>query len=234
MSADTYDERLAVLEARLAQLDAAAEPRAAPLGFFQVAPGESILSDHMNTAVLQGINPFATAAARSAAIPTPTAGMLTWLASSGLYETYQGGAWTPVAPQWGLTGGLDFTQAGLNNRDCTGTVTVPAKPYARILQIDLRGTFTVVGAPGGRLRIKVNGGILTPTPKVTPNQDSQGLTTLHALAANAAATVTGNLEVASGATITSYAGENLLTVVAHPSAGALALLETRPAQADGT
>ena len=100
MSDDMYDERLAALEARLSALDAV-EPRAAPLGFFQVAPGESILSDHMNTAILQGVPPFASAAARAAAIPTPAVGMLSYLSDVARYERYVGGAWRPEIRAWG-------------------------------------------------------------------------------------------------------------------------------------
>ena len=92
MSDDMYDERLAALEARLSALDAA-EPRAAPLGFFQVAPGESVLADHMNTAVLQGVIPFASAAARSAAIPSPAVGTYTVLKDSGRLERWNGSTW---------------------------------------------------------------------------------------------------------------------------------------------
>lgn len=121
MSADTYDERLALLEAQLREVRQAAgvEPRAAPLGFFQVQPGESILSDHMNTAVLQGIVPFASASARAAAIPTPTEGMLSYLLDLKRYERYTGTVWMMLIPP--TYAGISLNGAAIANLPATDT-----------------------------------------------------------------------------------------------------------------
>lgn len=89
----TIEERLAALEARAAT----PTPQAAPLGWFQVAPGETILSDHMNTVVRYGAVPFASAAARTAAWAAPHAGALTYLQDKKRYEQWTGSAWLWVA-----------------------------------------------------------------------------------------------------------------------------------------
>lgn len=93
---DDTEDRLTALENELREIRSGAEPRAAPLGWFQVAPGQSILSDHMNTAIAQGVVPFASAAARAAAVPAPAEGMMTTLADNDQLERWSGSAWVPV------------------------------------------------------------------------------------------------------------------------------------------
>jgi hypothetical protein len=66
--------------------------------YFQVVPGQVIGSDHMNTAINQGVVPFANAAARAAAIPAPAEGMITYLLDVKQNQQYIGGAWVIHSP----------------------------------------------------------------------------------------------------------------------------------------
>jgi hypothetical protein len=65
--------------------------------YFQVGSGDVVGSAHMNTAINQGVSPFANAAARDAAIPSPTAGQCCYLLDLKQGQTWDSG-WFPA---WG-------------------------------------------------------------------------------------------------------------------------------------
>lgn len=61
----------------------------------------------------QTVMVFATAGARSSAIPVPTEGMLTWLESDGAYQYYDGAQWADlITPIEGGTVGQAYVSGG--------------------------------------------------------------------------------------------------------------------------
>ena len=76
----------------------------AGLGRKTFTPGEVLSAADVNGYLMdQSVMVFATAAARSSAIPSPSAGMLTFRTDAAAIEVYNGTAWTGV----GGGGGLD-------------------------------------------------------------------------------------------------------------------------------
>lgn len=120
--ADDIDARIAALEQRIADL-AAPEPGplAAPMGWFQVAPGETILADHMNTVVRYGVVPFASAAARAATGWVPHEGAMSFLTDLRMHERFRNGQWAPLPGAGRCMGYISATQANL----ATGWVRIP-------------------------------------------------------------------------------------------------------------
>jgi hypothetical protein len=99
------------------------------------AVGEEVLANDFNTMVQQQIvATFPNAAARTAAVAAPLPGMLTFLADTGVYESWSGAAWLPLAGpgRSQLAYKLNATQqSGIQTvaTDVVGlsaTVTVPA------------------------------------------------------------------------------------------------------------
>jgi len=61
--------------------------------------GYPLPASDLNTYLMdQAVMTFASATARTAAIATPTEGMLTWLEDSNKYSYYSGSAWTDLVP----------------------------------------------------------------------------------------------------------------------------------------
>lgn len=63
------------------------------MGYFQVTPGQTVASSHMNTAIAQTVISFATVAARDAEIPAPVAGMVCYLQDSATLQQHNGFVW---------------------------------------------------------------------------------------------------------------------------------------------
>jgi hypothetical protein len=63
------------------------------MAYFQVTPGQTVTSSHMNTVMNQGLMSFATAAARNAAISAPVDGMMCYLADTGTVQQHNGFVW---------------------------------------------------------------------------------------------------------------------------------------------
>ena len=59
--------------------------------------GDVLTASDMNSTVDQTIMVFASEAARTAAIPTPTAGMTTFLVDVAQFQGYNGTAWSQIA-----------------------------------------------------------------------------------------------------------------------------------------
>jgi hypothetical protein len=82
---------------------------------------ETLTSGDVNGYLMdQTVMRFASASARSTAIPSPTEGMITWLDDSNRIDGYDGGAWQPMAhTAWQYVEG-SFS----GSTDGGGTVTI--------------------------------------------------------------------------------------------------------------
>jgi hypothetical protein len=87
---------------------------AAGLGFKTFTTGEVLTAADTNGYLMQGVNVFADAAARTAAITSPEEGQMSFLKDTNSTEYYSGSAWTPVS-----AGGGDKTLAQI----ATGTLS---------------------------------------------------------------------------------------------------------------
>jgi len=76
---------------------------AAGLGFKTFTTGEVLTAADTNGYLMQGVNVFADAAARTAAITSPQEGQMSYLKDTNSTEYYSGSAWTAVA---GASGGM--------------------------------------------------------------------------------------------------------------------------------
>ena len=97
---------------------------------------------------------FASAAARTAAIPSPTAGMLCWRSDASAFEYYTGSAWTQLfgfGPRTQYSSQNSTIVSGSNNT--TGTVT-----FATAYAVAPNVIATVnAGATAGRFGVKLAG-----------------------------------------------------------------------------
>lgn len=76
---------------------------AAGLGFKTFVTGEVLTAADTNGYLMQGVNVFANAAARTAAITSPQEGQMSYLKDTNSTEYYSGSAWVTVggsAPSW--------------------------------------------------------------------------------------------------------------------------------------
>jgi len=89
---------------------------AAGLGFKTFTTGEVLTAADTNGYLMQGVNVFADAAARTAAITSPQEGQMSYLKDTNSTEYYSGSAWTAVA---GATGGMTL----LSTTTLSGTTT---------------------------------------------------------------------------------------------------------------
>jgi len=91
-----------------------------------------------------GVNPFANAAARDAAIPTPTEGMMSSLNDTDAVERYDGATWKPVGGKVlqvvSVTKVDTFTTTSTSFVDVTG-LTVSITPSATSSKILILSTF---------------------------------------------------------------------------------------------
>jgi hypothetical protein len=71
---------------------------AAGLGFKTFTTGEVLTAADTNGYLMQGVNVFADAAARTAAITSPQEGQMSYLKDTNATEYYSGSAWTSLAP----------------------------------------------------------------------------------------------------------------------------------------
>jgi len=113
-------------------------------GYFQVSPGQTIASDHMNAAVNQGVIPFADAAARDAAIPAPTDGMVSTLLNTDTIDRHNGTAWEPVGNRAATVQNHNGTQLVLDSTTHKQLVniTVAAVAWPRVLIVASNILFT--------------------------------------------------------------------------------------------
>lgn len=69
-------------------------------GFMTFADGQVLTAAQVNTYLMeQTVMVFATAAARTTALPTPSEGMVTYRSDNNVIEYYDGSAWQPILDQ---------------------------------------------------------------------------------------------------------------------------------------
>ena len=92
---------------------------AAGLGFKTFTTGEVLTAADTNGYLMQGVNVFANAAARTAAITSPQEGQMSYLKDTNSTEYYSGSAWVAVG---GSTSGMTLIKrAAFSNVAGTGT-----------------------------------------------------------------------------------------------------------------
>jgi hypothetical protein len=102
---------------------------AAGLGFKTFSSGDVLTAADTNGYLMQGVNVFASAAARTAAITSPEEGQMSYLKDTNSTEYYSGSAWVAVAGSSGsnwsllnaggtaLTGAATITVSGISGKD---------------------------------------------------------------------------------------------------------------------
>jgi hypothetical protein len=77
--------------------------------------GEVLTASDLNSTVDQTVMVFADAAARTAAIPSPTEGMVAYLKDTNVTAYYSGSAWEPIAPSTTFTASRAIVSDGSGN-----------------------------------------------------------------------------------------------------------------------
>jgi hypothetical protein len=90
---------------------------AAGLGFKDFVTGEVLTAADVDGYLMQGVWVFASAAARTAAVPSPQEGNMSFLKDTNSTEYYSGSAWVAVAGG----GGSSTTSAVFSNSKASGT-----------------------------------------------------------------------------------------------------------------
>lgn len=101
----TPEELAEIVAAVKADLAAASPSPLAVGGFFQVAPGQTILADHMNTALVNGVPKFANATARDTQWPSPPPGAVCFLLDSNYFQIFTDTI-TGFGTSWRVVGSL--------------------------------------------------------------------------------------------------------------------------------
>jgi len=94
-----------------------------------VVTGETIASEWGNQIRDQTVQPFASVAARTASIPSPTEGMVSYLLDADALDVYTGSAWVPFVASNELDGATDATSVALTTSPAdaaTVSLTIPA------------------------------------------------------------------------------------------------------------
>ena len=101
---------------------------AAGLGFKTFTTGEVLTAGDVNGYLMQGINVFANATARNAAITSPQEGQYSYLKDTNALEYYDGAAWVgaPVGDITAVTAGKGLTGGG-SSGDVTVSLATTAK-----------------------------------------------------------------------------------------------------------
>jgi len=100
---------------------------AAGLGFKTFTTGEVLTAADTNGYLMQGVNVFADAAARTAAITSPQEGQMSYLKDTNATEYYTGSAWTALSSSSPASASSYIaTGDGSNSTSFTGMVTPQA------------------------------------------------------------------------------------------------------------
>lgn len=101
-------------------------------GFKTFTAGAVLTATEVNTYLMQqAVQTFASSAARSSAVPTPSEGMASYLSDTNIVETYDGANWNPIDSS------INVRTAG------TASYTLAAGDAGDLLQFDTGGTVTV-------------------------------------------------------------------------------------------
>ena len=106
-------------------------------GFTTFSAGQVLTATAVNTFLMQQVTQtYATSAARSSAVPTPSEGMVSYLSDGNIVETYDGANWNPI-------------DSSINIRTAaTANYTLAAGDAGDLLEINASsGTVTVTVAP---------------------------------------------------------------------------------------
>jgi hypothetical protein len=120
---------------------------AAGLGFKTFVTGEVLTSADTNGYLMQGVNVFANAAARTAAITSPQEGQMSYLKDTDLTEYYSGSAWSSISG-----GGITL----LSTTSLTGattTISSISQAYNSLMLV----MYGVTAAGNGIMRLAPNG-----------------------------------------------------------------------------
>lgn len=145
-------------------------------GFKNFVAGEILTASDVNSFLMQGVLVFDDDADRTAQVPSPVAGQVSYRKDDDLLEAYDGADWVPVRPRPVATGGTE------------SDITVNGEDY-RLHEFTSNGTFTVTregwvdflvlsGGGSGGARTGRNqgggggGGILQTSVFVTPDSYS--------------------------------------------------------------
>ena len=134
----TEAEIEAVVQRVVAELNGPVGPsqHAVTLGMFSVAPGMTILADHMNSALQTGVAKFASAAARDAQWPAPPVGAMCYLTDVNYLMVYDNQI-TGGANYWHLAGGVRMGYARMGGPG--GTQSIPNGNAETIVKLDVAG-----------------------------------------------------------------------------------------------
>lgn len=137
---------------------------AAGLGFKTFTTGEVLTAADVNGYLMQGINVFASSAARAAAITSPQEGQYSFLKDTNALEYYDGAAWVgaPVGDITAVNAGT-----GISGGGASGAVTIT---NSMATEITASGDI-IVGTGSGtfdNLPIGTTGQILTADTTVSP------------------------------------------------------------------
>lgn len=158
--------------------------------------GDVLTATQVNTYLMQqSVMVFATAAARTAALPSPSEGMVTQLSDDNRIEAYDGSAWkivylpptsyTPTATNYTRSSGSFVYSVAGHTMTISGSIVVSAVSGA--IQVSLPTGFTMSSLVGtsqsvGVARFIVAGGLYHGTARV------QSTTSLRLMVFNTAAT----------------------------------------------
>jgi len=109
---------------------------AAGLGFKTFVTGEVLTAADTNGYLMQGVNVFANAAARTAAITSPQEGQYSYLKDTDSTEFYTGAAWSAVGSSGGMTLLSTTTLSGTST-----TISSISQSYTRLYGVMLNATF---------------------------------------------------------------------------------------------
>jgi hypothetical protein len=115
---------------------------AAGLGFKTFVTGEVLTAADTNGYLMQGVNVFASAAARTAAITSPQEGQMSFLKDTNSTEYYDGAAWTAVAA--GSSGRTLISTATLSAATAISFTSIPST--YKHLQLILNDVFQSAGS----------------------------------------------------------------------------------------
>ena len=137
---------------------------AAGLGFKTFTTSEVLTAGDVNGYLMQGINVFASSAARAAAITSPQEGQYSFLKDTNALEYYDGAAWVgaPVGDITAVTAGT-----GISGGGSSGAVTIT---NSMATEITASGDI-IVGTGSGtfdNLPIGTTGQVLTADTTVSP------------------------------------------------------------------
>lgn len=120
---------------------------AAGLGFKTFTTGEVLTAADTNGYLMQGVNVFADAAARTAAITSPQEGQMSYLKDTNSTEYYSGSAWVAVGGSAYTSWTPTFTNITTGNGTKTGSYVKNGKFVSGYAKIVFGSTTAITGVP---------------------------------------------------------------------------------------